>query len=304
MPLVPTLGALTVVAAMALLWWALAGGASASPAATRNLTAGWSGLPLDSRRRLLARPTGERVVGPAARSAAGLARRLTPAGVLAGLERRVLLAGAPAAWPLERVLATKVVLGGAAAAFAALRFAGAPGAGRVLLGLAGTAFGFLLPDILLSNVASKRQVAIERALPDTLDQMTISVEAGLTFDAAVARAARSGDGPLNGELSRTMQDVQAGLSRAEAFSSLLERTRVDDLRHFVLAVIQADRHGVSVARVLRVQADEMRIKRRQRAEEAAMKLPVKILFPLVVFILPTLFIVLLGPAVLRAAQTL
>jgi tight adherence protein C len=218
------------------------------------------------------------------------------------LERRVLLAGVPEAWPMERVLAAKLILGAATAIFAGVSFVGSPTMMRLVLSVAGVAVAWFVPDILLYNSATKRQLEIQRALPDVLDQMTIAVEAGLAFDGAIARAGKSGDGPLNTELLRTMQDVQAGLSRNEALKALNDRTNVDELRQFVLAVIQADKFGVPVARVLRIQAAELRLKRRQRAEEAAMKLPVKIIFPLVLFILPVVFIVLLGPAAIRVSH--
>ena len=127
--------------------------------------------------------------------------------------------------------------------------------------------------------------------------MTIAVEAGLGFEAAMARAAQGGRGPLAEELIRTLQDMSIGRSRTDAYSALLARTDSDDLKRFVRAVQQADRYGIAVADVLRVQAGEMRIKRRQRAEEQAMKVPIKVVFPLVFAILPVLFIVLLFPAV-------
>ena len=133
-------------------------------------------------------------------------------------------------------------------------------------------------------------------MPDTLDQMTIAVEAGLGFDSAMARAGKNGKGPLAEELVRTMQDIQVGQSRRQAYESLASRTGVPDLRKFVRAIIQADLYGISVADVLRTQAAEMRMKRRQRAEEKAMQIPVKVIFPLMLCILPVLFIVLLGPA--------
>ncbi|HUF33036.1 MAG TPA: type II secretion system F family protein [Acidimicrobiales bacterium] len=297
MSFVLLLGAVAVVAAFPLLWWAVSG-ASSSSAVARNLTAGASSF-TDYRSAVLARSAKERAVGPAVERLADRARRLTPNGMVENLERRILLAGVPEGWPLERVLAAKVVGGAAAAGLVVLWFLDAPGPGRVVLGLGGVAFGYLLADILLYNAATKRQQAIQRELADTIDQMLISVEAGLGFDAAMVRAGRSGDGPLHTELARTMQDVQAGLARSDALQGLVARTEVDDLRHFVLAVIQADRYGVAISKVLRVQAAEMRVKRRQRAEEAAMKLPVKILFPMVLFILPVIFIVLLGPAAIR-----
>jgi tight adherence protein C len=164
--------------------------------------------------------------------------------------------------------------------------------------------GWFAPDGLLGGRADRRQKAIRQALPDTLDQVTISVEAGLGFEAALARTARSGEGPLAEELLRTLQDVQAGMSRAEAMKRLVDRTDVDELRHFVLAIVQAESYGVPIAQVLRVQSHELRVKRRQQAEERAQKLPVKILFPVVLCILPTMFIVLLGPAAIRVANTL
>ena len=164
--------------------------------------------------------------------------------------------------------------------------------------------GYLLPDLLLSNAATNRQKRIRLELPDTLDQMTIGVEAGLGFEAAMARAGRSGDGPLAEELVRTLQEVQAGMSRADAMRGLAERNDVAELRQFVLAVRQAETYGIPIAQVLRAQAAELRVKRRQRAEEQAMKLPVKVIFPLVLCILPAIFVVVLGPAAIRVADNI
>jgi tight adherence protein C len=168
------------------------------------------------------------------------------------------------------------------------------------VGLAG--FLAFLPDLLLYNNAVKRRAQIELSLPDTLDQITISVEAGLGLEAAMARSGRSGNGPLAEELVRTLQDMQAGRSRAEALRALSDRTQVPDLNRVVLAMVQAENFGIPISRVLHVQAADLRVKRRQRAEEKAMKLPVKVLFPTVFCIFPTLFIVLLGPAGIRIAH--
>jgi tight adherence protein C len=219
------------------------------------------------------------------------------------LERRIFLAGTTS-WPIERVLVAKVLLGGTIGFLLALRLLVDPTFAAVLLVAAGAIGGYLLPDLLLSNAANKRQEQIRLELPDTLDQMTISVEAGLGFDAAMARAGRAGDGPLARELVRTLQEVQAGMSRGEALRGLAERTDVAELRHFVLAVRQAETYGIPIAQVLRVQAAELRVKRRQRAEERAMKLPVKVVFPLVLCILPALLVVLMGPAVLRVSNNI
>jgi tight adherence protein C len=297
MLLILVLGAAAVIASVPLLWWAVTGDRSSS-IATRNLAAGFDG-PGDMRQMVLAHSAHDRAISPAMHWLAKQARRLTPGGMLDSLERRVLLAGGPAAWPITRVLGVKLLLAMLTGGLCFLWFVSDPSGGRFILSTVLTTFAWFLPDILLYNAAEKRQVVIRRSLPDTLDQMTISVEAGLAFDGAMARAGRSGDGPLNRELLRTMQDIQAGLSRREALKSLTERTDVDELRQFVHAVSQADELGVPIARVLRLQASEQRLKRRQRAEESAMKLPVKIIFPLILCILPVIFIVLLGPAVMR-----
>jgi len=237
------------------------------------------------------------VIDPLVAKLSRTVRRLTPSGMLESLERRTVLAGASR--PVDQVLAAKAGLAVIGALAGVAWFIGHPGAVSLLL-IAGTsAFGAFLPDLLLHSTAQKRRNRIELLLPDTLDQITISVEAGLGLEAAIARSARSGTGPLAEELIRTLQDIQAGQSRADALRSLSDRTQVPDLNRVVLAMIQAESYGVPISRVLHVQAAELRLKRRQRAEERAMKLPVKVLFPLVACIFPSLFIVLLGPAFIR-----
>jgi len=168
----------------------------------------------------------------------------------------------------------------------------------VLLALAVTTLAYFVPELLLYSRGQERQAKIQVELPDTLDQLSIAVEAGLGFDAAMMRAGTNGKGPLGQELIRTLQDIQVGQPRRDAYLALADRTTVVDLRRFLRAVIQADMYGIPVAKVLRTQAGEMRMKRRQRAEEKAMQIPVKVIFPLMLCILPTLFIVLLGPAVM------
>ncbi len=168
----------------------------------------------------------------------------------------------------------------------------------VLLAVVVTGVAYYVPELLLKSRGQERQQAIGLELADTLDQMTIAVEAGLGFESAMARAGRNGKGPLAEELVRTLQDIAVGQPRRDAYLALADRTGVTDLRRFIRAVVQADAYGVSIADVLRTQAQEMRLKRRQRAEEKAMQIPVKVIFPLILCILPTLFIVLLGPAVL------
>ena len=187
---------------------------------------------------------------------------------------------------------------GASAGLTLLLFLASPGVGMALLGVGVTAVAYLVPELLLYSRGQERKQAIGLELADTLDQMTIAVEAGLGFESAMARAAANGKGALAEELVRTLQDIAVGQPRRDAYLALAERTGVPDLARFIRAVVQADAYGVSIADVLRTQAQEMRLKRRQRAEEKAMQIPVKVIFPLILCILPTLFIVLLGPAVM------
>jgi tight adherence protein C len=294
------LGAILIGTAMVLLATTVAG-ERRSPAAARNLASGLV-VSRDLREAVLAHSAGERAVQPAVAWLADRVRQLTPLGRIEALERRLLVAGAHRFWTIERILATKVVLGVVAAGYFGLRFLGAPDLLTLLTAVGVTVLGFLLPDLLLINAAQKRQDAVRRALPDILDQLAITVEAGLGFEAALARAAHSNHGPLADELQRTMQDVQAGMGRRDALRGLADRVDVSELRSFITAVIQADRYGVAIGHVLRVQGGEMRLKRSQRAEEQATKLPVKLLFPTVFFIFPALFIVLLGPAMLQIGQ--
>lgn len=222
-----------------------------------------------------------------------------PAGYVGWLGRQIVLAGRPAGLTVAKILRRKIVLGVLGAVVGTLVILADPHPFRILLSVAGTLMLFFLPDVRINSQAHDRQEKIQRALPDTLDQMTIAVEAGLGFDAAMAKAARGGSGPLAEELVRVLQDMSIGRTRRDAFHELEGRTNVEELRRFVRAVIQADAYGISVGDVLRVQSGEMRLKRRQRAEEAAQKVTVKILFPLIFCLLPVLFIVILTPAVLQ-----
>ena len=173
---------------------------------------------------------------------------------------------------------------------------------RVLGFLAISLLGYALPKIVLTNLVQRRQNEVRSALPDSIDLLTICVEAGLGFDAALAHVSKNTTGPLADEFYRTLQEVQLGRSRNEAMRNLADRTNVSELRAFVLAMVQADVFGVSVANVLRIQAKEMRVKRRQMAEERAMKVPIKVLFPVLFCIFPALFVVILGPAIMRIVE--
>ncbi len=228
---------------------------------------------------------------------------LTPAAYVRKLDRLLSLAGRPAAWPLGRILAAKPALGLVGASLGVLISMSSPKPMIKLAGLFILFLGYFIPDLLLYSKGLERQKAMQLELANTLDQMLISVEAGLGFEGAMARAGENGKGPLADELVRTLQDMQVGRSRRESYLALAERTNIPELRSFVQAIVQADTYGIAISRVLRIQAKVMRVKRRQRAEEKAMKLPVAILFPLLFFIFPVLFIAILGPAVINTIDT-
>jgi tight adherence protein C len=260
--------------------------------------------PSDLRNRELARPARERLLKPFYNAALGLARRFTPAGARDAIRRKLIQAGSPFGWDADRVLVAKVagLVGGALLGLLFLAVFGFAWPLRILGFLLISLFGYWLPNIILTNAVQRRQNVVRMALPDSIDLLTICVEAGLGFDAAMAHVSKNTSGPLADEFYRTLQEVQLGRSRNEAMRNLAERTNVAELRAFVLAMVQADVFGVSVANVLRVQAKDMRVKRRQMAEERAMKVPIKVLFPVLFCIFPALFVVILGPAIMRIAD--
>lgn len=226
-----------------------------------------------------------------------------PKGYIGWIERQIVYAGRQADWSAGAFLVIKLVVTLVALAFAIPIFVLIPMPFLVGVTVVGLALALIAPEIMLNSRASDRQAAIRLALPDTLDQMTIAVEAGLGFDLAMSKAATSGRGPLSEELIRTLQDMSIGRSRRDSYRELERRTSSEDLRRFIRAIAQADAYGISIADVLRVQASEMRVRRRQRAEEQALKVPVKIIFPLVFCILPVLFIVVLTPAAIGIYKT-
>jgi tight adherence protein C len=261
-----------------------------------NLRAGLAGGG-DLRALVLSQSPRERILGPVFGSLGRRVRRLSPSGVVTALERRTELAGV--AWPVERLLLLKLGLAGGLLAADAVWVLLAGSTTAVFFGFLLAGAGYLGPDVVLLRMARARQLTIANQLPDVLDQLTICVEAGLGFDSAMARTAGTGTGPLAQEIARLLQDLRVGVPRVEALDTLLARTDVPDLRQFVHAISQAETYGVPVSRVLRSQASEQREKRRFRAEERAMKLPVKVIFPLVFCILPVLFIVVIGPAFIK-----
>ncbi|GAA1779239.1 type II secretion system F family protein [Agromyces lapidis] len=226
-----------------------------------------------------------------------------PSGYIGWLEKQIAYAGRPSGWTPNALAVWKIVLPIIAVLLGMLLISRTgPQPLVIFIVIAMTIIAFFLPDVLINSRAHDRREAVAVALPDTLDQMTIAVEAGLGFDAAMAKSARGGRGPLAEELVRVLQDMSIGRTRRDAFHELEERTNSEDLRRFVRAVVQADAYGIALGDVLRVQAGEMRLKRRQRAEEQAQKVTVKILFPLIFCLLPVLIIVVMAPAVVGIIQ--
>jgi tight adherence protein C len=247
----------------------------------------------------------QRAVVPGALRLGRAFDRLMPYDMHKRVDQLLVYAGSPAGWDAERVISLKII--GAIGGVIVGLFVGAllPWGGALLILVAAffAVFGYLLPGAYVGGMARKRQKEIQRSLPDVMDLLTISVEAGLGFDAALAQVVKNVPGSLSHEIGRLLQEMQIGVSRADAFRHLADRTDVDDLRAFVLSMIQADLFGVSIANVLRAQAHEQRQKRRQRAEEIAMKIPVKIIFPLIFCVLPALFVVILGPGIITAIRS-
>jgi tight adherence protein C len=249
----------------------------------------------------------ERLIFPFAGKVISSITHLTPLDLYGRTNRLIELAGNPPALTAERIVAFKIVFGivGLVVGIAVaplLPFKGVVASvmTAALFGLTGYTF----PSAGLAARASRRQKEIRKALPDTMDLLTISVEAGLGFDAALGQVVKNVPGPLSEEIARMLQEMQIGVSRAEALRHLNDRTEVPELDGFVLSMIQADKYGVGVAKVLRAQATELRQKRRQRAEETAQKVPLKLLFPTIFLVLPAMFIVILGPGAIKAYQTL
>jgi tight adherence protein C len=240
----------------------------------------------------------ERVLFPLLSRTQSLGRRLTPEDASERIRHKLELAGNPVGWTVERVMAGKVV-GFGVALFGSLILALLMGLGFLpTLGFVVVAslVGYNAPNMYLYQQTYERSDQLQRSLPDAIDLLTISVESGLGFDAACAQVARNTEGPLADEFARMLQEMQIGRGRSEALRSLADRTNLPDLRSFVSAMVQADAFGIPVGQVLRVQSSEIRVKRRQWAEEMAQKVPVKILVPLIFCILPCLFIAVLGPA--------
>jgi tight adherence protein C len=258
----------------------------------------------NQRDRELLDPLRERAIIPVTKWFTGLGRRLTPIGYVDGIRRKLTLAGQFSPDTLDRFLAIRVATLALIPVWALLCFVLLPLSGGSRLAIFGllTLGSILGPDAVLNRRVAERQHAIQVRLPDVLDLLTISVEAGLGFEQALDRTVAAVPGPLSDEFARMLGEVRAGANRPDAMRAMDERIDVPEVRSFVLAILQADTFGVSIGRVLRAQADEMRIKRRQLAQEQALKAPVKMLFPMVFCIFPALFVVVIGPAIINISK--
>lgn len=259
---------------------------------------------LQSRSEQLEAGFAERAVAPIVEGLGGVVLRFTPQGWAGRARQRIVYAGWTGfmdvnSWAAIRILALAAGIVGAF--FAATQFESVERYGIFVLIVI---VGFFGPEAVLTRAIDDRRASIERDLPDIIDLLVISVEAGLGLEAALGRVVQVVPGDLSDEFARMLQETRVGVSRHEAMRSLADRTDVDDLDSFILAMNQADTFGVSIGRMLRVQAEEIRVRRRQRAQERAFGAPVKMVFPLVLCIFPSLFVVLLGPAVIDIADQL
>jgi tight adherence protein C len=252
-------------------------------------------------------PFAERALAPVMEGLTSVGRRFTPVGYVDNIRRKFVWAGLGTADGVDRFLAIRVVMAALVIPMVFLLFVVNPLAleGMMKLIVTGLVVAVLVvgPDAWLNRKVTERQLELQQKLPDVLDLLTISVEAGLGFEQALDRTIASVPGALSDEFARMLGEVRAGASRADAMRSLEERTNVPEVRSFVLAILQADTFGVSIGRVLRAQSEEMRIKRRQLAQEKAQKAPVKMLIPMVFCVFPALFVVVIGPAIINIRET-
>jgi tight adherence protein C len=299
------LAAISVFGAVMSLAYALFGRSSASSMETRIQDFRSRAVALQEDEVDLELPFGDRVLRPSIESFSRTISSILPASVLADIQKQLVMAGNPMTsqsynvfWAV--IFCTFTGLG-------VVMFIALPGSlliHKSLFALMFSAIGFIFPRMWLKGKVKARQKRVLKAMPDAMDLITTCVEAGLGLDAALARVAEKSSGPLADELSRMLRDVAMGKLRREAMIELDERLGVEELSSFINSVIQAEQLGVGIAQVLRVQSDQLRTKRRQKAEQAAHEAPIKMLFPLVLFIFPAFLLVILGPAAIRIAQSL
>jgi tight adherence protein C len=255
----------------------------------------------------LSQPFSQRVLVPLINRIGEISARFTPQRAIQSTARQMELAGNP--WPIDAAtfLAIRFILGVFLGGLAVLAFIGSTtwSASDKAMLIGGAAFGgFYLPHIMLTTRVTRRQKEIRKAMPDALDLLTICVEAGLGFDAAMSKVAEKWETELSLAFARVIREVQLGKVRREALKDMADRLGIAEMTSFVAAIIQSELLGVSMARVLRIQADQMRIKRRQRAEEEAHKAPIKMIIPMALLIFPTIMIIILTPAAIQIMESL
>ncbi len=295
MPIYVWIAAAALSASLPIAWWAMSSDRQISQRVSENL----ADYQPTMREAVLQRSATERFVLPAARSIGAKLVRYTPIGWIDSKANALARAGLTGRITPEQVLGIKLVLPVLVTVMLGSRLISDFGVRSILFVGACVVAAFFIPDIFIQMKADRRSEEMTNLLPDVLDQLTISVEAGLGFEAALGRIASAESHPLAVEFGRMLQDIRLGTARVDALEALANRSQVDDLKTVVLNLRQAEMLGVPLARSLRNLARDMREKRRYRAEEAANKLPIKMIFPLGICILPALFIVILGPAIIR-----
>ncbi len=243
----------------------------------------------------------DRAIAPAVARLAGLMLRVNPRTTVEGVSAKLMAAGMRTTSPTT-FLAAKAFLGLVGLVFGILFASSVGGMKGVLVIVLATMLGFYGPTYIVSVRARRRQESVSADLPDALDLLAVSVEAGLGFDGAIAKLTEHMDGPLIEEFELALGEMRVGEGRADALKKMVERVPAQEMASFVRAIVQADQLGISLGRLLRVQATDARLKRQAAAEEKAMKAPIKMLFPMVAFIFPAMFIVILGPALLNLGQ--
>ena len=301
-PILPIIIAAAAAGAILLIAFGLAGSSPVDPVQARLTQLGTMQAKNLEELELQA-PFLERTLRPIAAGLSGRMSRVASSSFQERTEKRLALAGNPGNLRVADWLGIKVVSAVVGALlfvflFGIVGILGLPPILRILMGGVGLLFGYTIPEFWLGGRVKKRQHLILLQIPDALDLLTISVRAGLGFDAALGKIVEKMEGPLVDEFRRALAEVRVGKARREALRDIVPRTEVGPLTNFLGAIIQAEQLGVSISKVLQVQSEQLRIERRQRAEEQAAKAPIKMLFPLVGCIFPSLFIVILGPAII------
>lgn len=300
-PIIVWLSAASLVTAIPVTWFAVSGGRksiSARQLLSRSGAASFRNFTSDRT------ATAERLADGVLDRMRELGQRLTPVGLAAETDRRIGRAGMTGQWTADRWIAMKGLL--SLAVFFLLFIIAVARSAPLLVMIAASlaALSFFIPDLVLVRRGASREAEIQMQLGDILDQVLIAVEAGASLDSALDRISSGSEGPLQSEFRRVLQDIAFGMSRKEALQSMVDRTTLPELRALLTAMSQSEEHGLAIGQILRVQASEIRDKRHRRAEEAALKVPVKIVFPLILCILPCLMSIVMGPAVVTIMRNL